>query len=928
MQKNIYLLFFLSFIFLSFVSQGQKKRPLTIDDFQYWNILNNQVISNDGTIIAFEQNPQRGDGRLIVWKERGGYDTIPRGYNPVIGSESDFLLFSIRQHEDSIRKAKLAKVKKEDMPLDSLGILILRSNEVLKFAGLKSVKVPEENARWIAFIIKSGKQKEDSLQNLKSGKKEMQETGDLILFDVTTHDTLFINDVSEVYCSPDGSYIYYAKLVKDSLMTSSSLYVFDTNYNRQDILYSDKGWIKKVVSAKKGEKYAFLFSGDTADARVYSLYYGTLGTLPRKVVDGYTSGIPVGWSPCINSELIFSENSSKLYFGTAKDPEPDRKDTIPDDEKLRVDIWNWQDSKLQPQQLAELEKERKRTYMAVYHTDLDRFIQLADLDVKNINTINKGDGDIGLGYYEQPYLRESSWTGNTNRDYYIVDMVSGIKKEILKEKSNVVISPQGKYVVWYENSDSSYYALSTDLENAKPVPLTKMIPVNFYDEENDRPMDPQPYGIAGWSEGDRFIYIYDRYDIWKTDPSGDRVPVCITQAYGRRNNLRLRYVKLDPELEFIPSTQPLILSAFDENSMQAGFYNTRFDVVADPTKMIMDNYYFGNLKKAKNSTKIIYTKESVSQFPDLHLSDINFINSEKISDANPVQCDFIWPIVKMVEWISISGEKLKGLLYLPENIDTTSKYPLLVYYYEKNSEYLFRHQHPAPSRSVINKTFYTSNGYLVFVPDIVYKTGYPGHSAYEAVISGTQYLLNTYSFIDKNNMGLQGQSWGGYQTAYIITRTPIFSAAMAGAPVSNMTSAYGGIRWETGMSRMFQYEHQQSRIGGSLWEKPIHYLENSPLFYAPNINTPLLMMHNDNDGAVPWYQGIELFVALRRLDKPVWLLNYNGEPHNLKQSSWANRVDLSRRMFQFFNHYLKDQPMPVWMEKGVPAVNKGKETGY
>jgi dipeptidyl aminopeptidase/acylaminoacyl peptidase len=217
---------------------------------------------------------------------------------------------------------------------------------------------------------------------------------------------------------------------------------------------------------------------------------------------------------------------------------------------------------------------------------------------------------------------------------------------------------------------------------------------------------------------------------------------------------------------------------------------------------------------------------------------------------------------------------------------------------------------------------------VVFVPDITYKVGYPGQSAYNAIVSGTQYLVNTFPYIDEERMGLQGQSWGGYQVAYLITQTDLYAAAMAGAPVSNMTSAYGGIRWETGHSRMFQYEQTQSRIGGTLWEKPLHYIENSPLFYAPKVNTPLLMMHNDDDGAVPWYQGIEYFLALRRLDKPVWMLSYNGEPHNLNASSWANRVDLSKRMFQFFNHYLKGKPMPEWMEKGVPATEKGDNLGY
>src|SRR5690606_41680366 len=103
------------------------------------------------------------------------------------------------------------------------------------------------------------------------------------------------------------------------------------------------------------------------------------------------------------------------------------------------------------------------------------------------------------------------------------------------------------------------------------------------------------------------------------------------------------------------------------------------------------------------------------------------------------------------------------------------------------------------------------------------------------------------------------------QIAHMITRTNLFAAAIAGAPVANMVSAYGGIRWSTGMSRMFQYEQTQSRIGGSLWRRPLQFIENSPIFWADKVQTPLLMMHNDQDGAVPWYQGIEYYMALRRL---------------------------------------------------------------
>ncbi len=490
------------------------------------------------------------------------------------------------------------------------------------------------------------------------------------------------------------------------------------------------------------------------------------------------------------------------------------------------------------------------------------------------------------------------------------------------------ISPQGKYVVWYEPADSSYYARSTDINRPEIISLTKDISINFYNELNDVQMEPNSYGIAGWAEDDRFVFIYDRFDIWKIDPEGKTGPVNITGEFGRKNQIRFRYLKLDSELQYVPEKEKILLSAFNEETMEGGFFSTKFDRSAEPCRLIMDKNHFGGVRKAKDADKLIWTKESVSEFPDLWHSDTEFRKNEIVSAANPQQKDFIWPQVKLVEWSSFTGERLKGLLYLPEDFDLAKKYPMVVYFYERNSENLYRHQHPAPSRSTINRSFYVSNGYLVFIPDITYKVGYPGQSAYNAIVSGTQYLINRFPFVDEKHIGLQGQSWGGYQTSYLITQTDMYAAAMAGAPVSNMTSAYGGIRWQTGLSRMYQYEQTQSRIGGTLWEKPLLYIENSPLFYAPKINTPLLMMHNDNDGAVPWYQGIEFFVALRRLNKPVWMLNYNGEPHNLNAGSVANRTDLSRRMFQFFNHYLKGEPMPPWMKDGVPAVEKGKNSGY
>ena len=299
--------------------------------------------------------------------------------------------------------------------------------------------------------------------------------------------------------------------------------------------------------------------------------------------------------------------------------------------------------------------------------------------------------------------------------------------------------------------------------------------------------------------------------------------------------------------------------------------------------------------------------------------------SLQMSDINPQQRDYNWGTVELVSWTSADGKPLEGLLFKPENFDPKKKYPMMIYFYERNSETLYNSRVPAPSASTINIPYFVSNEYLVFVPDLVYTDGHPGQSCLKCLMPGVD-MLCQYPWVDGDNMAIQGQSWGGYQVAYLITQTNRFKAAGAGAPVSNMTSAYGGIRWESGIARTGQYEEGQSRIGKDLWSGFDLYVENSPLFHVPNVTTPVLIMHNDADGAVPWWQGIEFYNGLRRCGKQAWLLEYNDEAHNLRER--RNRKDLSMRLSQFFDHFLKGAPMPIWMSKGVPATLKGIEYGF
>jgi dipeptidyl aminopeptidase/acylaminoacyl peptidase len=317
---------------------------------------------------------------------------------------------------------------------------------------------------------------------------------------------------------------------------------------------------------------------------------------------------------------------------------------------------------------------------------------------------------------------------------------------------------------------------------------------------------------------------------------------------------------------------------------------------------------------------------NVKDYPDLHIQTLASETGTKLTTVNPQQEEYNWSTNELISWESYEGIKLEGIIYKPEDFDPNKSYPMIVYYYELSTDGLHNHDTPRPTASVVFPTEYASAGYIVFMPNIRYKEGHPANSAYDCIMSGTDAVLKKYSNIDPKRIGLQGQSWGGYQTAQLITMTERYKCAMAGAPVSNMFSAYGGIRWGSGLSRQFQYEHQQSRIGKTIWEAPELYIENSPIFHLPKVKTPLLIMANDEDGAVPWYQGIELYTGLRRLQKPVWMLNYNGDDHNLLKT--ANRIDLSIRMRQYFDYYLLNAPAPAWLIDGLPAIEKGKTLKY
>ncbi|MDZ7744071.1 MAG: prolyl oligopeptidase family serine peptidase [Bacteroidota bacterium] len=907
-------------------SQNNKKSALNHDVYDSWKNIKHVRVSDNGAWVSYEINPQKGDGQLFIYHiNSGATDSVSRGYQAEFTPGSEQLVFRIKPQYDTIRQCKLKKVKKDKMPQDSLGIWHLATDTIIKYPGIKSFKLPEENSGWIAFLLKKQQgDDEDTTGMVDSTKvekkpKSAEKTAELHIFNPVHGDEFVYNDVADYSISRNGESLAFIRQSNDSV-DSTRVYRFHTQAPGEELLFSEKGVAKKPSFNNDGDMLAFIFSSDTGKVKIYELSLWKDDEVSSTIPKDHEF-LPGSWSVSEHGNISFSEDGKRMYFGIAPLPEPEPEDTLTADEKVSLDIWNWQDALLQPHQLKRVKSEKNRNYLSVYHLKNNKAIMLEDTLLQNVNVHLKAVGKYALARTRIPYLKLTSWEAAAYHDAYIVDQQTGEKKKILnKVQSHSIFSPDENYILWYETGDSTWKIY--DIEKEESRCLSCGLDVPFYDEEFDLAYLPNPYGIAGWSTDDEYVLIYDNFDIWKFDPEGREEPQKLTK--GREDKIRFRYIKTDPEAQFVDLDERMLLSAFDEKTKAAGYYYL-YPSTWNTEQLLFQDYSFPMLTKANDTGIFVFSKESFSKYPDLWVSGADFRDPVQFTSANPQQKKYKWGTAELVKWTSLDGLDLEGLLYKPEDFDAHKKYPMIVYFYETYSDQLHSHYEPKPSRSVINFSYYVSNDYLIFIPDIKYTVGYPGQSAYDAVMSGTLKLAEN-PWVDKEKMGLQGQSWGGYQVAYLVTQTDLFAAAEAGAPVSNMTSAYGGIRWGSGMSRMFQYEQSQSRIGGTLWEKPLHYLDNSPLFMAPDINTPLLIMHNDADGAVPWYQGIELFVALRRLSKPAWMLTYNGAPHNLKRR--ADMEDLTLRMQQFFDHFLKDKPAPRWMVEGIPAIEKGKEFGF
>jgi predicted peptidase len=937
---------------------AQTKPPATFADYGQWETLASAGsyggLSPDGRWLVYAINRSNRENELRITKLADGTTEIAAfGTRPAFSSDSKWIAYSIGWSE-----AEQEKLRKDKKPVQNkLGLLNLESVETSTFDGIQSFAFSSDGAYLAMQRYRPERPSGPAASSGRNGSGGSGESEDtpgttLIVRELASgRDTTFGNVSQFVWQDAENSHMLAMTISADG-KTGNGVHLFDPESAVLRVLDSSSAVYKSLAWRKDSADLAVL-RAKTDEAKEDSTYvvlsWTGIGKNERHHTYDPTADptFPAGLRTVTYRPLSWLEDGRVLFLGIANwddKIEPEKKEKKEEkeagvpakDEPSTVEIWHWKDVYVMPWQKVHANQDRQRNMLAAWHLESGKFVQLGqDLINERVTPIRS----MNLAYVAEwsKYAMERS-IGRPAADIYLQDITTG-KRTMLKECINdryVQASPGGKYLLFMQ--DGHFWTIEFASRAIKNI--TENAPVSFINTESDstQKMFPDrlqkpPFGVAGWTKSDAAVLLYDKYDMWQVASDGSKVQ---RLTDGAAEQVRHRLVRLDESAGgmrwrrrstsqsaddlCIDLSKPVYLSLFGEWTKKSGY--AKIEPGRGVTRLVWLDKNIGSLAKAKDAEMYRYIMQDFDDSPDIFVGGANLKEAKQVTTTNPFQSDYAWGRSELIEYTTDKGRRLQGALIYPAGYEKGKKYPMIVYNYELLSQNV--HRYVAPSdRSYYNISVFTSHGYFVLEPDIVFRTRQPGWSVVECITAGVNKVIEM-GVVDPERIGIVGHSMGGFNTSFVATQTNgIFAAAVAGAPITDLVSYYGDHHWGTGIAETDHIETGQERMEVALYEDFQAYVDNSAVYNVHNMTTPLLLEHGDSDGIIAWYQSIMLYNIARRAKKNVVMLGYIGEDHGLRKKQ--NQKDYQRRILAWFGHYLKDEPAEDWITKGKSFLERDAE---
>ncbi len=927
---------------------GQAKAPVPPADYGQWETLvairEYGGLSPDGKWLAYGINRSNRNNELRIARIADGNSKIAAfASQPVYSSDSRWVAYAIGYSE-----AQEERMKKDKKPVQKkMGLLNLATGEQTVLDGIESFAFSPTGSH--LAMRRYPPEKKESASAESDAETDDSPGATLIVRQLSSgRDTSFGNVSEYAWQDMPKRGTLLAMIVSSLDKTGNGVQIFDSGtgsvraLDTSAAIYSGLAWRKKAADlAALRSKTDDHREGPTQIALAWTNLGGPgeISYLYDPTADG---SFPAGMRTVAFRKPGWAEDGGIVFLGFARWDEKavdagkqgsagggaaeagsQAKDSPKDAgkeeaEQATVAVWSWRDVEVMPKQKLSAGKDRQKNMLAAWHVSNGRFVPLGKDLYETVTPIKHQNLAFAANW--SGYAMERS-IGRPAADIYLVDLTTGNRARILERLNDdeyVEASAGGRYLLYFH--DDNYWTVDTGTRAI--VNITKGVQTSFVDRESDWTVRQKPpFGVEGWTEDDRAVIIYDKFDVWKVAPDGSGA-VRITD--GAAEQVRHRVELLDPEAEWIDTKKPVYLSLFGIWTKKSGYarLNPQASGPQKEEHLLWLDKSVDRLAKAREAEVFEYVSQTFVESPNAFVSGPDLKEPKQVTATNLFQRNYAWGREELIDYANSRKERLQGALYYPAGYDPSNKYPMIVYMYEKLSDGL--HRYSAPSeRSYYNAGAVTSRGYFMLQPDIVFRPRDPGVSAVDCVTSAVRKVIQM-GVVDPKKIGIMGHSWGGFDSTYLATHTTdFFAAAVAGAPITDLVSNYGNHHWNSGIAETDHIETGQQRMEVPLYEDLQAYIRNSAVFGVQNMTTPLLIEVGDSDGTVFFHQGVELYNIARRAGKDVVLLQYAGEDHGLRKK--ANQIDYQKRIFEWFGHYLKGEPAEPWISRGESYLERERE---